>query len=87
MGKRARRTRAKVKSLLRAHGWKENELGELKKRMTKAEARMRLLRSLAYEKAIVDAMTEHARNEIMAIEDAAFTKSIDDALKTMETSL
>lgn len=86
MGKKARRIRSKVKSLLRAHGWHENELGELKKKMTKAESRMRILRSRAYEVAIVDALTETARKEIIELEDALFTQSLNDAIKALETS-
>lgn len=49
--------------------WRENEFGELQRRITKAEARQALLRNSAYF--LVDKASFEALREIQAIEDAS----------------
>lgn len=90
MGKKARGRRSLVKKTLRVQGWYENELGEIKQRITKADARERLLhRKLLMrqaEKEIIDAMNKIARDEVTAVEDARFIESLNDAVKALEAS-
>jgi hypothetical protein len=74
VGKRHRRQRKLAKLILFKRGYKETELGELKKTMSKAEARLRLanlitLRFLA-ETEILDALHNRSIRDIQAIEDA-----------------
>lgn len=76
MGKKARERRKKTKALfgkiVRLERWRENEFGELKRRMTKAEARRRLVAKVAFaaaERQIVDLLAQKALQEMYAIED------------------
>jgi hypothetical protein len=81
MGKRSREVRKQVKKLLRHYGVVETELGELKVKMTKAEARRRLLRAeLSREEAfqsIMETMSRQAMADICAMEDARVFAMLD----------
>lgn len=79
MGRRHREKRAHVKSILRANGLYENEFGEIKKRITKAEARAQILRRAAVERALVAEMTRKAVEEIQAEEDRRVFAMLDAA--------
>lgn len=75
MGKKHRETRKTIKAnLLRLHGWRENEFGELVKKASKAEARRILLRRymarMAVEIELVHLIQKRATEDIMAAEDA-----------------
>lgn len=76
MGNRHRQNRRAEKAQLRQLGWRENELGELAKRMTKAEARRNLIARAAarfeFERYAIETLSLAARNDIYAIEDASF---------------
>lgn len=77
MGKKARERRKREKALfgkvVRLHHWRENEFGELKRRMTKAEARRVLIAKAAFfaraEREIVSRMGDIAKADIQAEED------------------
>ena len=74
MGRRHRVQRAKVKAALCKNGWYENEFGELKKKVSKSEARRRILAAQRtrrqIEAEIIDRATREAVNSICAEEDA-----------------
>jgi hypothetical protein len=72
MGKKHRRIRTLIKSELREMYWFENEFGELKRRLSKGEARRHLWgkRLLFYaEDEIMKIVVERARKEILEEED------------------
>jgi hypothetical protein len=85
MGNRARKERAKYKAFIRKNGLYENELGELKKRITKAEARRRLVDRFLFrrqylsmmEADIMEAAIQKAHEEIIQIEDARILAELD----------
>lgn len=79
MGNLARTRRAKVKAALRERGWYENELGELKKKMTKAEARKHLLFQRYFEYDIVDRMSKQAIQDIQEYEDRRIFAMLENA--------
>lgn len=78
MGKKSRARRSIEKAMvieLSQRGlWRENEFGELQRRMTKAEARRHVLsRAITFlmaERDIMRKACDHAKKEIHAIEDA-----------------
>lgn len=84
MGVRHRKKRAHEKRLARWFGVQEDELGRLRKRMTKSQARRQLIMREAYrqkiENEIIDAAIKKATDDICAIEDAAFLSEIDQLL-------
>jgi hypothetical protein len=62
MGKRGRQFRAQVKRLARSGGFVETELGEVKRRISKTEARIEFLRQID---CVVDlAMQEFERGNV-----------------------
>ena len=67
MGLKHRETRKAVKASLRRWGWKENEYGELAQKLSKAEARRRLLqrRQTKWEIAMPKIDIEAAREGFM----------------------
>jgi hypothetical protein len=81
MGQRHRRYRAQVKDLARRLNYRENEFGELVHKMTKAEARRifvaREMAVRAMEQELIDSCIKKAKDEINAIEDAAFVQDIN----------
>ena len=81
MGRRHRVQRAKIKAALCKNGWYENEFGELKKKISKAEARRRILiaqrRRRQIEAEIIDRATREAVNSICAEEDARILAELD----------
>jgi len=89
MGKRARRKRAEEKRLARWFGIREDELGRLHKRMTKAEARRRLVQEHALlrssflahrwkiEHDLVEIISRKAHEDICAQEDARVLAELD----------
>jgi hypothetical protein len=80
MGKKHRRIRTQIKSELRRQGWREDEFGELKRRMTKGDARRHLLGQrlffLQTEREIMDIAVEKARQEILEEEDKRIFQEI-----------
>lgn len=90
MGQKHRDLRKRIKAeerKLRALGWKENELGELKKHTTKAEARRQFIlnvhaqveRHRAMMAEIIDRAAEAARQDIYRIEDERVFGAISEA--------
>ena len=73
MGKKSRRLRNNVKSMVRQLGYKEDELGELKPVVSKAEARERWLNSYV----------QQVKALIHAEEDAEFFAAMDRALQPL----
>lgn len=91
MGKKAHIRRSTVKSMLRTNGWYENEFGELKQKITKAEARRRLLRSRSRIQEIfwmsawdiIDAANQKASDDMLTILDREFVDSVDIAVNLL----
>jgi predicted transcriptional regulator len=86
MGRKHRETRKEVKAgLRRLPGWVENEIGELARKTSKAEARRVLLRRSAIlqvaEDSLMDSITNRVREEICAQEDARVLEMIDQTLE------
>lgn len=83
MGKRHRRKRQRAKVLAFRFGIRETELGELKARVSKAEARRILVERRVnrdfIEQQIVEELIARSTAEIQAIEDAAFFESLEHA--------
>lgn len=87
MGKKARERRKREKALfgkvVRLERWRENEFGELTRRMTKAEARRQLVAKAAVfarvEREIVSRMADVARRDIEAEEDRHFAAGLNYA--------
>ena len=81
MGKKARRERSKVKYLAWLRGFKESELGELRPRLTKAEARRRFIRAWEARMRIQDELlriiSQQAIDDIHAVEDARAFSQLD----------
>lgn len=86
MGKKHRRTRSTIKTSLSKKGWYENEFGELKKRMTKGEARRELYAKLVFlrcaQNEIIQLAVERARKAILEEEDLRVFEDITKALET-----
>lgn len=95
MGRRARELRSKVKRYARLHGFKEDEYGELRHRMSKAEARLRfashvkraldafVASALEGSEELLRALLPEARSDILArMIELATTEmqAIEDAL-------
>lgn len=95
MGKKARERRKKEKAaygkVVRLQRWRETEFGELKRRMTKAEARRQLIAKAAFferaEREILERMATVVRDEIHAIEDRRFFAAINYAAAVSASSL
>lgn len=73
MGRKHRERRKRLKRVVREipEGWREDELGQLKKKVSKAEARERLFRSwtahvhlLQAEEEILNALAEQVKRDI-----------------------
>jgi hypothetical protein len=90
VGKRARLRRKHVKNELRREvpeGWKENEFGELQKKVSKTEARRRILHawySTHFENTILQMMCKAAIDDIHAQADANFLAAIGCAVQFLE---
>ena len=89
MGRKHRETRKAVKARLRLMGWRENEFGELVKKVSKAWARrnlltMKILTAMA-ERDIVDSICRKAKEDICAIEDAAVFAQLNE-ITNMESA-
>lgn len=84
MGKRHRRRRKWAKVILFRRGYQETELGELKRTMSKAEARLQLAKRIHFrwmaQGEILDALVRESTRQVQAIEDAAFLQTIDNAI-------
>lgn len=82
MGKKSRSKRAEVKQFLRKNpGYTTDEFGELKKKVSKQEARERLARGIRLrwqaEREIVEAAMRTAMNELQSLEDARVFGELD----------
>lgn len=84
MGKRHRRRRKWAKVILFKRGYRETELGELKKTMSKAEARLNLAKRIYFrfmaESEILEILVTESTRQLQAIEDAAFLETIGNAI-------
>jgi len=77
MGKKHREKRKTIKAML-PRGWRENEFGELVRKVSKADIRRALLGKclvfremlLCAEDQIIESAQKRAMNDLMAIEDA-----------------
>lgn len=78
MGKKHRCIRTQIKS--ERQGWREDEFGELKKRMTKRDAGRHLLDQRFLfsqaEREIIDIIVERARQDILEVEDKRIFQEI-----------
>ena len=89
MGKKHRERRKQIKKELRAvpKGWRENEFGELKRKVSKAEARERYLKAwdlrMKAEMEIIEAAARKVLEEIHAVEDARVFGDISLALEAL----
>ena len=88
MGKKSRSKRAEVKRFLRKNpGYTTDEFGELKKKVSKQEARERLARGIRMrwqvEREIVEVATRTAMNEIQSLEDAKVFRDLDLAAEAL----
>jgi hypothetical protein len=91
MGRKHRESRKSVKSRLLQLGLKENEFGELTKRVSKAEARRVLLgRRLAYFARVrecVDLASKRATEDVQAIEDAIAIDNLEKIFIVVDVML
>lgn len=80
MGKRHRERRKLEKKLVRMYHYREDEFGNRKIKITKAEARRRFLRQIELRKIIeaeiIERATRAAHDAICAAEDARIVKEI-----------
>jgi len=85
VGKRHRQKRKVAKVMALRLGVRETELGELRRSVSKAEARQFLIqKALAREKALVRLMAR-ATADIQAMEDDAFVQSIERAIQRLHS--
>lgn len=84
MGKKSREKRKAVKSLLRGWNVSENELGELRFKMTKAEARRRLLARRQAEDEILQTLCKQAMADLVRAEDERMFGELEQYARYLE---
>lgn len=88
MGNRSRQKRAQVKDMCRQLNYRENEFGELRHKMTKAEARRRFLeqerRKRAAIREVVEVCCRQAQEDMHAAEDREFLCHVAEVLAARE---